>query len=160
MISQNELLSHKGLHSFWVPLTLTLIWGIGAILSQKGNWMFISIINDPILYNLGILYAIFFLETAIMFFDLSIQHNTQNFSNRLLRFFGSIMLDIFAAVGFALVYLDRGFGILLFFVLISVCLLKFLCLRLQNNISKYFTNNNNKGQTFEPISVINLNTDN
>lgn len=159
MISRNEILSHKGLHSFWVPLTLTLIWGIGAILSQKGDWFFISIINDTILYNLGILYAIFFLETAIMFFDLSIQHNTQNFSNNLLRLFGSIMLDLFAALGTGFVYIDREWGILLFFVLIFACLLKFMCLRLQNNIYKYFTNNDNKGQTFKPLDVISINTD-
>ena len=140
-------------HVLVIPIILSLVWFIGAILSVKGEYVFNKIYLDSILYNLFILGGIFLIEIIFNFLDISVLYNKNPYSNKIVLLFCSILICLLVSGIATIYYMDNKSSWCLLFFLIAICVLKFICFRFQNNINEYFSNNDKTQNTYRPEPV-------
>lgn len=144
---------HKIFTLFPITLIYTLIWLLGLLFTLKGPNIFTNFDANEAFYNFAIIYLIFFLEFAFLFLDISIIHNHQDFSSKIVELFGLILIDLFIVALITVFYIDCNRDILLYISLLPICFLKYLSLSLQINVEKYFSNEKNRGNKYTPSNV-------
>ena len=144
---------HKIFTLFPITLSYTIIWLLGLLFTLKGPNTFSTFEENDVFFNFAIVYLIFFLEFAFLFLDISVKHNHQDFSSKIVELFGLVLIDFFIVALITVFYVDCNSDILLYISLLPICFLKYLCLSLQINVEKYFSNEKSRGNKYIPSDV-------
>lgn len=120
-----------------IPTLYTIVWGLGIVLSLYNIVPVQNISRTNIVLSAAIIYIVFLLELFISYIDVGFSYRSNAFSSKLSTMFGFLILDIVITISFGIAYLIYDGTEKLYFLILSMCGLKYTSCYFSRNTS-YF----------------------
>lgn len=148
MSDETEYRDKNDRKNIFMPLAYSLLWAAGLIITS-----YLTLTKTKLSYTnsefqtvikFGIVFALFLLEIALRFMNISYIHSNKHFSSKVFKTMGYIIGDITIALILAALYVVLKQPVYLLCIIATSAILKYIYVNVSQNVGTYFAENTYK----------------
>ena len=148
MSDETEYRDKNDRKNIFMPLAYSLLWAAGLIITS-----YLTLTKTKLSYTnsefqtvikFGTVFALFLLEIALRFMNISYIHSNKHFSSKVFKTMGYIIGDITIALILAALYVVLKQPVYLLCIIATSAILKYIYVNVSQNVGTYFAENTYK----------------